>query len=262
MRSGYRRPKNLREILVKAELPPKEGDELWDPDHKEVIRNLDPGVDVQTPSTSRQEDKEAETQIAGAQKLKQRSILDFVTREERQGDTDIGTASQALEPILNPKNTETKTSLGSSKKERGFNFCNRRNCKYCPLLNRTGNIECSVTKNKYTSMKNISCRSSNLIYAITCKRCQKQYVGQTLLRVKDRFVKHMYDIENGDKQKAVGLHFSRLDHNGTKDLEITVLEFIKKPPRSPEAVKIRDRVEKRWIHLLRTPAPGGLNIFD
>jgi hypothetical protein len=72
----------------------------------------------------------------------------------------------------------------------------------------------------------------------------------------------MYDVENADKQKAVGLHFSRRDHNGTKDMEISVLEFIKKPPRSPEGAIIRDRVEKKWIHLLRTPAPGGLNIFD
>ena len=111
-------------------------------------------------------------------------------------------------------------------------------------------------------MKNISCRSSNVIYAITCTRCHKQYVGQTLLRVKDRFVKHFYDVEKYDRTKAVGLHFSQKDHNGINDIEISVLEFIKKPPRSPEAAIIRDRVEKRWIHLLRCPAPQGLNIFD
>jgi hypothetical protein len=45
-------------------------------------------------------------------------------------------------------------------------------------------------------------------------------------------------------------------------MEIPVLEFIQKPPRSPEAAIIRDRVEKRWIHLLRCPAPQGLNICD
>jgi len=112
------------------------------------------------------------------------------------------------------------------------------------------------------AMKNISCRSSNLIYGVTCTRCKKQYVGQTLLRLKDRFVKHFYDVEKGDKQKAIGLHFSQHDHNGIRDMEISVLEFIKKPPRSPEASTIRDRVEKRWIHLLRCPAPQGLNIFE
>jgi hypothetical protein len=82
------------------------------------------------------------------------------------------------------------------------------------------------------------------------------------LRVKDRFSKHFYDIDKEDRSKALGLHFSQGDHNGIQDVEITVLEFIKKPPRSPEASKIRDRVEKRWIHLLRCPAPQGLNTFD
>jgi hypothetical protein len=129
-------------------------------------------------------------------------------------------------------------------------------------MNKTGKLKCNVTGQVFDCMKNVSCRSSNLIYAITCTRCHKQYVGQTLLRVKDRFVKHFYDAETGDKTKAVGLHFSHKDHNGTRDMEITVLEFIKKPPRSLEAAIIRDRVERRWMHLLRCPAPQGLNIFD
>jgi hypothetical protein len=83
-----------------------------------------------------------------------------------------------------------------------------------------------------------------------------------MLRIKDRFKNHFYDVVKGDKTKAVGLHFSQNDHDDISDMEISVLEYIKKPPRSPEASIIRDRVEKRWIHLLRCPAPQGLNIFD
>ena len=45
-------------------------------------------------------------------------------------------------------------------------------------------------------------------------------------------------------------------------MEIHVLEFIKMPPRSEAALNVRNRVERRWIHLLRTPAPKGLNIDD
>ena len=81
-----------------------------------------------------------------------------------------------------------------------------------------------------------------------------------MLRVKDRFVKHFYDVETSKTTKAVALHFSQRDHNGINDMEISVLEFIKKPQRSPEADINRDRVEKRWIHVLRCPAPQGLNI--
>ena len=104
-------------------------------------------------------------------------------------------------------------------------------------------------------MMKISCRSSILIYCITCKRCGKQYVGQTSLRLKGRFVHHFYSVEKPDKSKPVGNHFSKLDHKGIDDMDIHVLEFISKPPKSDGASKIRD-MEKCWIHLLRTPAPG------
>ena len=87
-----------------------------------------------------------------------------------------------------------------------------------------------------------------------------QYVGQTLLRIKDRFVHHFRDIELMDNGKTVSKHFSQRSHNGLKDVQISVLEFIKKPPRSPQAAVIRNRVEKRWTHLLRSLAPYRLNI--
>jgi hypothetical protein len=95
-----------------------------------------------------------------------------------------------------------------------------------------------------------------------CKRCNMQYVGQTKLRLKNRFVHHLYTVEKADKSKQVGKHFSASDHQEIDDIEIYVLEFISKPPRSLAAESIKNRVEKRWIHLLKTPAPGGLNLED
>ena len=111
-------------------------------------------------------------------------------------------------------------------------------------------------------MKNISCRSSNLIYCITCTRCGAQYVGQTSLRLKDRFVHHFYTVEKPDLTKVVGRHFAAPDHRELADMSISVLEFIKKAPKSPAAGIIRDRVERKWMNLLRTLAPQGLNIED
>jgi len=80
-----------------------------------------------------------------------------------------------------------------------------------------------------------------------------------MLRLKDRFVSHFRDIEIGDLEKGVSRHFSQSQHMGIKDIKISVLEFIKKPPRSLQAVKIRHGVEKHWTHLLRCLAPIGLN---
>jgi hypothetical protein len=246
---GYRRPKNIRDHLVRAAIPYIEGDELNDPGHVEEIAQ----VEIEAVEPRR------EGQV-------QTKIMDFFQIREKQGDTNIQgvprVPQKELRPSTSSKQEDGTKPVGTSLKERGYSFCNRKGCRYCPKMNKTGKLKCNVTGQEFDCMKNVSCRSSNLIYAITCTRCHKQYVGQTLLRVKDRFVKHFYDVETSDKTKAVGLHFSHKDHNGTRDMEITVLEFIKKPPRSPEAAIIRDRVERRWIHLLRCPAPQGLNIFD
>ena len=109
-------------------------------------------------------------------------------------------------------------------------------------------------------MKNISCRSSNLIYAITCQRCGLQYVGQTRLRLRDRFAGHFGDIENSRQEKSISRHFSDANHLGVDDMIITVLEFIKSPPRSQQAVTIRNRVELNWTHLIRSLAPNELSM--
>jgi hypothetical protein len=82
------------------------------------------------------------------------------------------------------------------------------------------------------------------------------------LRLKDRFVHHFYSIDKQDQLKPVSKHFSQAPHTGLDDVEIHILEFIKKPPASEVAGLIRNKVEKRWIHLFKTPAPLGLNLED
>jgi hypothetical protein len=250
---GYRRPKNLRDRLVRANITHHIRD---DEVRHEYMPDKAPNSGI-TPTTT----PEPEGDVNITKSVKQSSITDFFKKSDGPpasvGAVQISTIASTSAP--NPQNITRK---GTGKEERGFNFCNRKLCRYCPRLNKSGSIYCLNTDSSYRSMKNISCRSSNLIYCVTCQICKKQYVGQTLLRIKDRFAKHFYDVQNNDQTKALGRHFSRRDHNGIKDMEISVVEFIKKPPRSPEASIIRDRVEKRWIHLLRCPAPMGLNIFD
>jgi hypothetical protein len=60
----------------------------------------------------------------------------------------------------------------------------------------------------------------------------------------------------------VGLHFAQTNHNGKSDVKIKVLDFINLHPCSPQAKQLRLKVEKNWIHKLRTPAPQGMNMMD
>ena len=78
-----------------------------------------------------------------------------------------------------------------------------------------------------------------------------------MLRIKDRFVAHFHDVMTNDQSKALGRHLSRRDHNGIKDMEISVVEFIKKPSRSPEVSIIRDRVEKKMDPSSQMSSPHG-----
>ena len=243
---GYRRPKNLRDILVKANLPFLPGDDKAIPEAlKDKVLVEAPQIEQPRPTTQQSEPI-------------QKTILNLfcpVARVIPNVAIQQNTTKQAGVP-------NNKKYGGTPAKNRGFNFCNTRNCRYCPNLDKTGEVTSSVTGRKYRCMKNVSCRSSNLIYCITCKTCNKQYVGQTSLRLKSRFVHHYYTVDKKDTSKPVGKHFSQANHRGTDDMRIHIVEFIKKPPHSDMAVQVRNKVEKRWIHLLRSPAPQGLNIED
>ena len=156
------------------------------------------------------------------------------------------------------------------------NACKNKRCRYCPHLDKSGQITSTTSGELFSCKTNISCRSSNLIYSITCQKCNKQYVGQTKRKLGARFQGHFYKIKSAQEflakssqnnatkfcKDAVGLHFSKPDHRGTPDLKIQVLDFIHLPPHSERSLKLRLKIEKSWIHRLRCTAPHGLNIFD
>ncbi len=149
--------------------------------------------------------------------LRQKPITDFFS----PGIKKSVLPTQMLSKPICPQKTVTK------KQPRGFNFCQTKNCRYCPLLDKSGNISSKITGQSHYTMINISCRSSNLIYCITCKKCKVQYVGQTSKRLKDRFAGHFGDIQRDVTDKPVSHHFNSPGHNGTKDMSIYVLEYIK-----------------------------------
>ena len=132
-------------------------------------------------------------------------------------------------------------------------------------MNTSGKIICKATLVEYECKTNITCNSSNLIYCLTCTKCKLQYVGQTKGTIQKRFQGHFYNIKKADpKGKPLdpkGLHFLKPNH-AVNDVEIGILAFITITPLSKESLKLRLKVEKKWILLMRCPAPTGLNIFD
>ncbi len=75
-----------------------------------------------------------------------------------------------------------------------LNRCNNLKCVFCPMLNKSGRIISTRTGCEYECKRNITCKSNNLIYCITCKTCKKQYVGQTGDSIHKRFSGHIGSI--------------------------------------------------------------------
>jgi hypothetical protein len=216
--TGFRRPQNLRDMLVRAKLSPKPQPQV----PNLVINNsTDPNRTITSSSST-------------------------------------GDVPRTNRPLQASLSNASLISVPSSQK----NVCKNKKCRYCPLIDKSGIFTCKVTGKTYNCMKNVSCKSSNLIYGITCNTCGLQYVGQTKRKLSLRFQGHFYKIKCNSKVDGVGAHFSSQDHNGTNDLKIQVLEFIRLPPDSGNALNLRLKIEKKWIHLLRCPAPYGINLTN
>lgn len=94
--------------------------------------------------------------------------------------------------------------------------------------------------------------SRNCIYVLLCTKCAMKYVGQTKNTLSTRMMQHRYTFKHDTKDTPLVRHFR--DHG-------------------PDAVKMaglqrdvdwtdetRRKLERRWIHLLGTIPPAGLNI--
>ena len=165
---GYRRLKNLREFLVRANLPFKQGDE------KAVPESLKPKQIAQVTDNT-------DCVIGKHTRTLRKTITDFFLPVAQIIPIVVAPKQKDTTVTSNIAGPSTSKAGGTPPSRRGFNFCNTRNCRYCPNLNQTGEITSSVTGKSYRTMKNVSCRSSNLIYCITCKLCSKQYVDKPLL---------------------------------------------------------------------------------
>ena len=82
---------------------------------------------------------------------------------------------------------------------------------------------CTITDKVHNCMKNISCKSTNLVHCVKCTRCGIQYVGQTLQRLQVRFKAHFCLKEKPDLLLVVPRDFSHTNHNDNFYVQISSL---------------------------------------
>ena len=130
------------------------------------------------------------------------------------------------------------------------NSCGNTRCLACPRLTSKDHIISRSTGVVFGLARGLNCLSQGIIYALTCKLCGKQYVGQTGRTLRQRFAQHRYRLTTA--QLSLYSHFLRYHHITNLDVEIAVLERVSDPV---------DRLarENWWIANLSTTIPSGLN---
>ena len=148
--------------------------------------------------------------------------------------------------------TKTNASKGSF---RCGNDC--ITCHY--ITDGRTNYTFSATGETRPIPDHIDCNSKNLIYMVHCRRCDKQYIGETKRRLKDRFNEHRRPVDRptpSSRPTAVSEHFNADDHSST-DMELIPLELIHS---SRDA--IRKAREAYLIERGQTLEPKGINIRE
>ena len=81
-----------------------------------------------------------------------------------------------------PKNLKdflVRATLTSNPSEPSGNYtCRAPRCKTCPILRVTDEFSSHTTGQFFKVKFHASCKSSNIVYLITCRRCGLQYVGE------------------------------------------------------------------------------------
>ena len=133
--------------------------------------------------------------------------------------------------------------------------CGVPRCKTCPILRVTDEFSSHTTGKVFKVNFRASCKSSNVIYLITCRRCGLQYVGETGQPLHMRMNGHRYDIAHRRTEESpVAEHFNSGVH---EELDMTVMAIELARSRDACLRKIR---ESRWIRTLGTSSPSGMNL--
>ena len=127
-------------------------------------------------------------------------------------------------------------------------------CLCCKAFVCDNVFRCSVTGKQFIFHKegNFSCKSSHLIYLITCSDCDVQYVGQTTQPLHVRLNAHR-SCAKRNPNTYLYKHFNELGHDFSK-ATIQIIDYIE----TDSSVDL-DRLENFWISVLCTAFPLGLN---
>ena len=133
-------------------------------------------------------------------------------------------------------------------------YRNKFGCFTCNYIQVGNYFQSTQTKRKFKIREYLNCKSTHVIYLVTCRNCKGQYVGETGKNLSIRFNKHRSDIQKGKRSTGLSKHFLDGNYCGChNNYKIQIIDQITNR-------KKRRRKEYFWISELQTfQSNGGMN---
>jgi predicted GIY-YIG superfamily endonuclease len=114
-------------------------------------------------------------------------------------------------------------------------------------------IKSTTTPEIFEIQRHFACKTPSIVYYITCKKCNIQYVGQTDNTIKERLYGHLAGIRAKNTFKPNARHFGT-EHDVT-NITITIIQ------NKERNLNKMLRTEELWRKKLNSKTPDGLNFI-
>ena len=107
----------------------------------------------------------------------------------------------------------------------------RARCKSRPFIFNVKKL--SRPKRSIKITDHFTCTSANIIYCITCTLCKKIYIGETGIRLGDRFRDHPRDVKKDDKNACKpGTRHLNLPNHSMQHMTVWTSPYIKEAQKA------------------------------
>ena len=102
--------------------------------------------------------------------------------------------------------------------DRSMNKCGKRSCQACNYIIIGTEFTSMVTGGIYHINHAFNCDSKGVVYLITCKYCNLQYVGNTVTQFRSSSLLRFGKGQRGICGQGLYAHFFEQGHGGLRDL--------------------------------------------
>ena len=144
--------------------------------------------------------------------------------------------------------------------KKSTNKCGDSNCPLHGRLKCTNQARSNISNRAYITRGKADCNTKRIVYLIQCKKCGRQYVGQTGQSLKERFKRHLQKIKDRREVNTMHDHFRKGSCSGTNNIMLQILHVVQNPDMSNEEIESElKKVELLWMDRMMSEYPQGLN---